>query len=221
MTTTRRKVSGGTGGSETLNLGEVTGGAAPPGKPMVQGGAEPPASAAQAPNNPARRPRPEVPSVAVGWGNIITDTLRIPDPHAVARRLRDELSLGDERTSYGIVLEALDKSAKNIDDASRLYRAAKLEEENYERNTAERVEVMRTNALGDLMAEYQAKKRPSPTAEAIKDRMIANWGDEYGTIERHRGELHALTRSLENLLEAWKSRAADLRIMAGQVARPH
>lgn len=194
--------------------GPVSGAAAPPRPGAVQGGAEPPQRPAAA--APGQK---EVPPIPVGWGNIVRDTLRVSDPASIAKRLRDELSLGEDRTAYGVVLEALDKSARNIDDASRLYRAAKLEEESYERLTAERVEVMRHTALGELMAEYHAKKRPSPTLDAVKDRMIANWGDEYHAIEGRRGELHALTRSLENLLEAWKSRAADLRIMAGQAAR--
>lgn len=209
MTTRRRKLSSGLEGSAT-----------PPAK-----GAEVSGST-EAPTPPPTRPGKKtaadtVPQIPLGWGNIVVDSLRPKDPAALARRLREELSLGEERTSYGIVLEALDKSAKNIDDASRLYRAAKLEEETYERQVAERLEVMRTNALQELMAEYQAKRRPSPTQDAIRDRMVCNWPDEYGAIQGRIAELHALTRSLENLLEAWKSRAADLRIMAGQAARPH
>jgi hypothetical protein len=229
MTTRRRKLSTGLegGGSATLDMGQVQGGTTPP-KPAgaIEGAAAPPSTGAvqggtAPPREPAKSGADKAPPIHVGWGNIVRDTLRVSDPAGIAKRLRDELSLGEDRTSYGLVLEALDKSARNIDDASRLYRAAKLEEENYERLTAERMEVMRTRALGDLMGEYQAKKRPSPTIDAVKDRMIANWGDEYHAIEGRRGELHALTRSLENLLEAWKSRAADLRIMAGQAARPH
>lgn len=210
MTTRRRKLSSGLEGSAT-----------PPAKGGVSGAAEPPPSASP-PQRPGKKTAADnVPQIPLGWGNIVVDSLRPKDPAALARRLREELSLGEERTAYGIVLEALDKSAKNIDDASRLFRAAKLEEETYERQVAERLEIMRTSALQELMAEYQAKRRPSPTQDAIRDRMVCNWPDEYGAIQGRIAELHALTRSLENLLEAWKSRAADLRIMAGQAARPH
>lgn len=216
--TTRRKLSSGISGSATPPQGTLSGAAEPPRRPGSTAPAEEvPKTAADADKSPGLK----APGIPVGWGNIIVDSLKLKDPASLARRLRDELSLGEDRTAYGIVLEALDKSAKNVDDASRLYRAAKLEEESYERQVGERLEVMRTKALAELMAEYQAKRRPSPTAEAIRDRMVANWPDEFHTIEGRKAELHALTRSLENLMEAWKSRAADLRIMAGQVARPH
>lgn len=162
----------------------------------------------------------DAPPIPVGWGNVIRDSLRIADPASVARRLREELSLGENRAVYGVVIEALDRSAKNIDDATRLYRAAKMEEESYQRSVAYRLEKMHASALGELMGEYKAKLRPSPTKEVIEARIRTNWPDEHEAVHSRLAELHAMTRSLEQLAEAWKSRAADLRIMAGQVARP-
>ncbi len=71
----------------------------------------------------------KAPEIPVAWGNVVNDTLRVDNPAKEAARLRRELSLGDGRTDYGRVLEALDKSAANHDAAGRLHRAAKANEE--------------------------------------------------------------------------------------------
>lgn len=173
------------------------------------------------PHRPGRRGAPEeYPRPGVAWGNIIRDTFRIPDPVALAKRLREELSLGDEnRTSYAAVLEALDKSASNLDDAGRLYRASKIEEERYRLETEVNLEILRTEASKKLMSEYRAKLRKSPTVQDVEDKILDNWPTEYRTILERRAELHGAARSLEILVKAWGSRCADLRIMAERTAR--
>lgn len=178
----------------------------PPQDPYVQG----------IPNHTPepQRPADTVPRHNVAWGNVVEDTLWIADPAGLARRLRGELSLGNDRTSYGQVLEALDRSARNLDDAGRLFRAAKLEEERYTATVAERLEVLRSHARSELMDEYREKKRPSPTQKDIEDRIVANWPDQHRTIATRIAELHHTVRSLETLQSAWSSRCADLRIMA-------
>lgn len=159
------------------------------------------------------------PNLPIAWGNVVTDTMRIDDPAKLTERLRQELLLGDGRTDYGRVLNALDRSAKNLDDAGRLYRAAKAAEEKYEIEANERLEVLRTGARDELMQEYKAKQRPSPTLKDIEDRIVSNWPDEFKTIKGRLSEMHGTTRSLETLQAAWSSRCADLRIMADK-ARP-
>lgn len=161
-----------------------------------------------------------VPSIPVGWGNVVTDTMTVTDPAGVAKRLREELSLGDGRTDYGRVLEALDRSARNLDDAGRLHRAARLEEVRYEAAIAPKVEILRARATEELMNEYRLKKRASPTQKDIEDRMVGNWGREYLAMKERLAELHGAVGSLEVLRDAWSSRCADLRVMADK-ARPH
>lgn len=192
----------------------------PPQTLEAEASGEPPSDVQPA----ARRPGStenggKVPRPSVAWGNVVVDTLKIKDPAGLARRLRSELELGDGRTEYGRVLEALDRCARNLDDAGRLHRAAKLEEETYTLDRAERLEIMRSSALAELMGEYKAKARPSPTQKDVEDRMLANWPEEYRTIRARLAELHAAVRSLETLRDAWASRCADLRIMADK-ARP-
>lgn len=152
----------------------------------------------------------------IAWGNVIRDTLKVGNPVALAARLRDELILTEaERSSYSAILKALDAAAKNHDDSYLLYRVAKLEDQRFMIDVRDRLEVMRSAALQELMDEYKAKTRKSPTNDDIEDRMVVNWGDEYRHIQRRKNELHAAMRTLENLAKAWASRCQDLRVMAG------
>ncbi len=155
----------------------------------------------------------------IAWGNVVNDTIKIDDPAKLTKRLRDELSLGDGVTDYGRVLSAMDKSARNFDDAGRLSRAAKIEDQRFSLECDERFEVMGSAALTELNGEYRAKLRPSPTAKHIEDRILQSWPDEYRTLKSRMSELHGAVRSLETLRDAWASRCADLRIMADK-ARP-
>lgn len=156
----------------------------------------------------------------VQWSNVTTDTLRIADPAGVARRLREELTLGDDRVSYGIVIAALDKSASNYELAGRLYRAARSEERRFEHECSERVNVLREAARVELMSEYNQKLRKSPTKDDVEARIVENWPDEYASIKGRLNELHNATQALEVLRDAWSSRCADLRIMANRTAHP-
>lgn len=189
---------------------------------------DPGAGSDQDPSREAHRPGqrgraaapPEIPRPGVAWGNVIRDTFEIPDPAGLARRLREELILGDEnRTSYAAVLEALDKSARNLDDAGRLFRAAKVEEERFRLETEVNLEILRTDASKILQAEYREKIRKSPTIQDVEDKILDRWPTEYTEILERRAELHGAVRSLEILVKAWGSRAADLRIMAERTAR--
>lgn len=160
----------------------------------------------------------DYPRPGVAWGNIIRDTLKIKDPAGLARRLRAELVL-DDHTSYSLIIESLNKAASNFDEACRLHRAAKIEELEYKLVVDERMEVMKTAALDELMYEYHSKQRKSPTVDDTEQRMLKNWPDEYRALKVKTAELHGAVRSLEKLMEAWKTRSADLRVMADRAAR--
>lgn len=154
----------------------------------------------------------------VGWGNVITDTLTIKDPAGIAKRLRDELTI-DDHTSYSLIVDSLNRAASNYELASRLFRAAKVEEVKYELLIRSRFEVMRTSAIEELMLEYRNKQRKSPTNDDIESRMQVNWSDEYNDLKIKSAEFHGAVRSLEKLMEAWKTRSSDLRAMVERVSR--
>lgn len=157
------------------------------------------------------------PQLAIAWGNIVHDTFKL-NPLELAKRLREELRLGDKRTEYAYVLEALDKSATNLFDAQRLYRSAVVEEQKFNAKCDERLEVLRTAATNELKAE-KVKGSGAITKQQIEDRIMSNWPQEYTTILNRKAEMHGSVRALGTLVDAWASRCADLRIMAERAAK--
>lgn len=91
------------------------------------------------------------------WGVVVTDfdQLNVEETY---RRLRDGLSLGSNALNYGVLAEALDLAERNLFDAGRLARAAKLEQERIDLACDEELEVLRSAARDDLEREKVAKK---------------------------------------------------------------
>ncbi len=201
---------------ETIPQVEASG---DPAEPTADASGDRPGAAAKEPTPPPDPGTDKYPRPGVAWGNVVTDTLNVKDPAKVANRLRSELELGLDRTNYGMVLEALDRSDRNLEDAGRLYRSAKAEEARFDLACLERLETLRSAAIVELQEEYTDKKRRSPVNKDIEDRLMNNWPDEYRAIKTRQAELHQAVRALETLVAAWASRAPSLRIMA-EKARP-
>lgn len=158
------------------------------------------------------------PARADGWGTIIT-TIRGIDVATMYQRLYDELVLGEGVNEYGLILYALDRADRNIVDAERLVRAAKLEQERVDRNVAIELEVLRTTARKELEAEKAAGTRSkAPTLDDIKDRMTANWPTKMGEVSGPSEEIHGVRSVCEKLEVAWRSRSQSLRAMADRYA---
>ena len=147
------------------------------------------------------------------WGAIVESVFRL-DAREVYARLVAELSLGDGATEYGVVLAAVDCSARNIFDSARLVRAAKLEDERLGSSIDERLEVLRSTARAELEQEKtEGKRSKAPTIQDIDDRMVAGWPDEARALRASKAEMHGALRAAEGLETAWRSRASDLRAM--------
>lgn len=158
------------------------------------------------------------PARADGWGTIIT-TIRGIDVAKMYQRLYDELVLGEGASEYGSILHALDRADRNIVDAERLVRAAKLEQERVDRNVAIELEVLRTTARKELEAEKAAGTRSkAPTLDDIRDRMTGNWPTKMGEVNGPSEEIHGVRSVCEKLEVAWRSRAQSLRAMADRYA---
>jgi len=157
------------------------------------------------------------------WGAVVDDVLRI-DVESTYRKLVGQLTLGSDATEYGPVLRALDESARNAWEASRLVRAAKLEDERVGGEVDERLEVMRTQARKDLEKEKReqrdqeaekAGKKPTgpgkpPTLQEVEDRILADYTDEVVSLRRRKAEMHAALRSVEGLERSWRDRCSQL-----------
>lgn len=165
-----------------------------------------------------------MPTESRGWGGVIEHAFTL-DPEPLYRRLYEDLRLGDEATEYGAVLAACDRAEQNTIDALRLARHAKLEDESVSRKANERLEVLRTAAKRELVAEVEASKdekgKPSmraPTIQDIEDRVVANWPDEFASLSRRKEEMHGVLRVCEGLESSWRSRCATLRAILERVA---
>lgn len=158
---------------------------------------------------PARKDRHPMP-----WGLVISDVFNL-DVHKTFKRLEQELTLGDGATEYGTLLHAVDKSARNLYEAARLSRKAKLVDEQFSDELDKRLEVLRSSAIVAL-EEEKAKglRSKAPTIKDIEDRMLASWPDEMTSIRTRKAEMHGAFRAIEALELAWRDRCQSLRTMA-------
>lgn len=150
------------------------------------------------------------------WGLVIRDVFHL-DVHQMYKRLTDDLTLGDEATEYGSVLRAVDSSARNLFDAARLARRAKLEDEKFQAELGKELEVLRTAAQKALEQDkLHGLRSKAPTIADIKDRMLATWPDQVTSIDARKAEMHGALRAIEALEVSWRDRCQSLRTLAQQ-----
>jgi hypothetical protein len=180
-----------------------------PGSERWAGNPEEPAAAAVADPVAQKDDRHPFP-----WGLVISDVFNL-EVHKLFKQLELELTLGDGATEYGTLLHAVDKSARNLYDAARLCRKAKLVDEQFAEELDKRLEVLRSSAVAELEEEkLKGMRSKAPTIKDIDDRMLKNWPDEYGAIKSRKAEMHGAFRALEALEGAWRDRCQSLRSMA-------
>lgn len=168
-----------------------------------------PAAAAKPHVEPSAKDRHPMP-----WGLVITDVFSI-DVHATFKQLEKDLTLGDGATEYGTVLHAVDASARNLYQAARLCRKAKLEDEKFSAELDRDLEVLRSTAVAQLEAEKRSGERSkAPTIADIDARMLANWPDKVTSVRTRKAEMHGAMRAIEALEAAWKERCQSLRVIA-------
>lgn len=150
------------------------------------------------------------------WGLVISDVFHL-NVHETYSRLSAELTLGDQATEYGSVLRAVDQSARNLFDAARLARRAKLEDEKFAAELDMEREVLRSAAQSELEVEKaKGLRSKAPTIQDINDRMLANWPDKVTLINARKQEMHGALRAIEALQEAWRDRCQALRTLSNQ-----
>lgn len=204
----RRKLSG------SADDGSIPGNTPEPGEDRFAGDPnEEPITPAASPE-PSPKDRHPMP-----WGLVIHDVFNL-DVHKTFKRLESELTLGDGATEYGTVLKAVDSSARNLYDAARLARKAKLEDESFGTKLDMRLEVLRSAAQRAIVEERQAQRiSKAPTIQDIEDRMLASWPDEVLSIRSRKAEMHGALRVIEELQEAWKKRCSSVERLADQFKR--
>lgn len=170
------------------------------------------------PNDQLPEARTEArPSATPRWGDLVDSAIKIDDVEHMAWRLRDELDLGDERVSYGSVLEAADRSARNFHDARRLAAAVRVEEERDSADVESRMEVLRTSARKKLEEEKVQGSGPI-TKQRVEDKMRQLWPSEYADLVQQTTRFKEARHVIENLVDAWNHRCATLRVMLDRAA---
>jgi len=146
------------------------------------------------------------------WGKVIKSVIDVGDVDEMWNYLNKELVLNESKTSYNALRNAVDKSAKNLVDASRLYNAAKMDYESEERHISGELEKLRMKTRKELMKD---KKNIAGqiTKEMIEDQTFLSNPSEYETLQMRLTELKSMLDTFKKLVDAWQSRTADLRYL--------
>jgi hypothetical protein len=132
-------------------------------------------------------------------------------------RLEQRLKLGDRRTEYGHILEALDEAEDCCRAANRLLVTTQVNRREWELENEGTLAVLRSEATRALQAEKASGERTKQITEGdITAKVAELFPDEY-RVQAMRGEhLKRLTESIENLSEVWASRCRSLNTMLGK-----
>jgi len=140
------------------------------------------------------------------------------------QRLEAALRVGDKRTEYGTVNEAVDDASSMAKLAHRLYLAVKLELETWDKDVAIVMASTRSTATAVLEEHNRAKKLAKEPAKQIteadiKSKMAALYPDEFKHHAIKRAKLEGLVEHLKNDAEIWKYRANSVTAMLGAIRR--
>jgi hypothetical protein len=132
-------------------------------------------------------------------------------------RLESALHLGENRTEYGFLLEALDSAELNARAAHKLLTTAQINRREWEIESEATMASLRAEATKSMQAEKDAGTRSKAITEGdIAAKCAELFPDEW-RAQLMRGErLKRLVDSIENLVEVWNSRCRSLQTMLGK-----
>lgn len=160
------------------------------------------------------RPGGQVPPIPEALAGVAEHVFSV-DVDAEYRRLQESLELGPKRHDKGAVREALDRVERDTICAARIHRVARSHEERFELEMRERMAALRDEARRNLEAEKKAGTRAKQITEGdVEDFCIANFGDEWRAMQDNRNRVHGTCRVLEELVRAYQSRQATVRLLA-------
>lgn len=152
-----------------------------------------------------------------GMGGVAPDIVKIVtsvyaiDAHRDYQDLEQNLEVGEERSSYGVLVKHLDKAESRARRAHALYLGAKLELARWEFDSKKVVGAMRARATEKLEAEKSAGDRKKAITNAdVEATMADEFPDEWAAQELTRVRLKGVCEHLETLAELWKSRCRTL-----------
>jgi len=145
---------------------------------------------------------------------LVETVFDLPDVDAEYRALEAQLTMGESRSDYGTVLEALDRAEDNARRAHRLFVCASLERKRYllEREVVEAA--MHKEAVASLK-----KSEDKVTIDATQARTVELFGDEYQAGEEKKKRVELSVAHLEQLAFTWSSRCRTLQTILGSMRR--
>jgi hypothetical protein len=128
--------------------------------------------------------------------------------------LEPDLKLGEERTDYGSVLAALDRSEDNARRAHALYISSKVEQKRYEIEADKVSAAMRTEARLALQEEVEMGKRKGVISIAeLGAEASRRHPDEYAAAAIKAEKIKRAADHLERFADLWKERCRTLSVV--------
>jgi hypothetical protein len=171
---------------------------------------------------PSNQPSgPEETPVVAPWAKRLVETvfLRADEIEQTAQRLREEISLREQRSDYGSVIASLDRAEENTRLAFQLSVTLKAERDSYE-NSAKVVEGdMRDQAVARLNEDRAKDKADNGKSKAITEadvelKIAKLFHDEWESLANERRRLELAVRYYDHQVEIWASRCRSLQVLA-------
>jgi len=149
-----------------------------------------------------------------GWHpdfDRIIETMLIKDPWGTFQRLTDRLKVGEDRSSYGRMMQELDEAESCAREAHNLWMTARVEYRKWELNNQVVNAACRESATRDLDIEKKSGVRAKQITDAdVESRAALLFPDEYRYQEIKRETIKRMVDSMQNLAELWLSRCRNL-----------
>lgn len=158
-----------------------------------------------------REPDDGTPRTRPAFGRVVEHVFAVEVRVEDVERLQRELALEDQDvTSPEAIRFALNRAAKNANDAHRLYVVAKVEYELFETGCERYLGPMREEALAKVIEE---QGKAGLTDKAVRAKMMKLFGDQMAIEQERRERAKATVEHLRRLADLWKERAFALSAM--------
>jgi hypothetical protein len=154
---------------------------------------------------------------ADGYRRII-ETMVVDDPEETYKKLHKALTIGADRTEYGMVLKHLDEAEGHYREAFSLSVTADLAYREWELDNEVVFSAAVKAATEQLQHEKERGQRNKQITDAdVQARIAVMYPDEWREVEKKRARMKGMRDSIRNLVEVWASRCRSLQTMASKL----
>lgn len=146
-----------------------------------------------------------------GWNRIVERVYDLPDPEAEYASLEADLALGPQRAERGSLVEHLDRAARNLQRAHKLYLAASDLVENFKADS----EVAYAAKREEANASLQALKAKGEFSKAINNadvesKMALMFPDDFVAHKKRTARMTGMLEHVKKLVACWEIRCSTL-----------